>query len=160
MIELPFSFEHLSIAAGVRAAAGRDPARPAYRHGTRTRTYGQLIERVDRVTAALLGDLALSKGDHGAIVAKNSIEYMELVLGASQAGVALATVNPKLAPAEVRAICEDAGARVLFADADSAEMLADCPAEGVERIITIETDYEAWIARVTDPNRYQRRTAG
>jgi len=147
MTKLPFSFEHLTIASGVRAAAGRDPGKIAYRHGDATRTYGRLIERVDRVTAAVRGDLGLGSGDHGAIVAKNSIEFMELVLGASQAGVALATVNPKLAPAEIRAICEDAEARVLFADADSAEMLADCPVDGVERIVVIEKDYEDWIAK-------------
>jgi len=147
MLDLPFSFEHLSIAGGVRAAAGRDPAKLAYKHGDKTRSYGQLIDRVDRVTAALRGDLGLGKGDHGAIVASNSIEYMELVIGASQAGVALATVNPKLSPPEIKAICEDADARVLFADAGSAGMLADCPVDGVDRVIVIEKDYEDWIAR-------------
>ena len=147
MIELPFSFSHMSIAGGVRAAAGRDPGKVAYRHGDRTRTYGQLIERIDRVTAALRGDLGLREGDHGAIVAKNSIEYMELVIGAAQAGVALATVNPKLAPAEIKAICEDAAARVLFVDADSVEAVADTGIDGLDRTIVIETEYEAWIAR-------------
>lgn len=147
MTDLPFSFSHLSIAGGVRAAAGRDPAKLAYRHGERTRTYAQLIERIDRVTTALRGDLGLREGDHGAIVAKNSIEYMELVIGAAQAGVALATVNPKLAPAEIKAICEDAGARVLFVDTDSEEALSDTGIDGLDRTIVIENDYDDWIAR-------------
>ena len=56
---LPATFQHLSIAAGVRAAAGRDPQRLAYKHGDRTRTYGQLIERIDRVTTALQSDTSL-----------------------------------------------------------------------------------------------------
>jgi acyl-CoA synthetase (AMP-forming)/AMP-acid ligase II len=147
MTDLPFSFSHLSIAGGVRAAAGRDPGKLAYRHGERTRTYAQLIERIDRVTTALRGDLGLREGDHGAIVAKNSIEYMELVIGAAQAGVALATVNPKLAPAEIKAICEDAGARVLFVDTDSEEALSDTGIDGLDRTIVIENDYDDWIAR-------------
>jgi len=147
MTGLPFSFEHLSIAGGVRAAAGRNPAKVAYRHGDRDRTYGQLMDRIDRVTAALRGDLGLGDGDHGAIVAANSIEYMELVIGAAQAGVALATVNPKLSPREIRAICEDAEARVLFVDATSAKQLTDEPVDGIERIVVIDTDYEAWIAK-------------
>jgi acyl-CoA synthetase (AMP-forming)/AMP-acid ligase II len=147
MTDLPFSFSHLSIAGGVRAAAGRDPGKLAYRHGERTRTYAQLIERIDRVTTALRGDLGLREGDHGAIVAKNSIEYMELVIGAAQAGVALATVNPKLAPAEIKAVCEDAGARVLFVDADSEAALSDTGIDGLDRTIVIENDYDDWIAR-------------
>ena len=147
MPELPFSFQHLSIAAGIRAAGERDPARLAYRHGQKTRTYGALIERVDRVTAAITGDLGLGVGDHGAIVASNSIEYMEIVIGASQAGVALATINPKLAPVEIIAICTDAGARVLFVDAAGAEALADSDLPSVERMIVIETELDGWLSK-------------
>jgi long-chain acyl-CoA synthetase len=146
MIELPFSFAHMSIAGGVRAAAGRNPAKLAYKHGERTRSYGQLIDRIDRVTTALRADLGLGEGAHGAIVAKNSIEYMEIVIGAAQAGVALATVNPKLAAAEIKAICEDAEARVLFIDADSAEALADLQIDGIERTIVIEKEFENWLS--------------
>lgn len=146
MTDLPFSFQHLTMAVGVRAAAGRDPAKVACRHGEATRTYGQLIDRVDRVTAALRNDCGLGSGDHGAIVAQNSIEYLETVIGASQAGIALATVNPKLAPAEIAAICADAKARVLFVDADSAEQLAGTDIDGIERVIVIENEYENWIA--------------
>jgi long-chain acyl-CoA synthetase len=147
MPNLPFSFQHLSIAAGIRAACQRNPDRPAYRHGDKTRTYGALMERVDRVTAAISGDLGLGVGDHGAIVASNSIEYMEIVVGASQAGLALATVNPKLAPAEIAAICEDAGARVLFVDAASAALLADRDLPSVDRIIIIETELDDWLGK-------------
>ncbi len=148
MSELPFSFRHLSIAGGVRAAAGRDRNKIAYRHGERTRTYGQLIERIDRVTTAMAEDLGLSNGAHGAIVAQNSIEYMEIVIGAAQAGVALATINPKLSTAEIKAICEDARARVLFVDAATAEMLGDLQIDGLERTIVIDTQFEAWLAEV------------
>jgi long-chain acyl-CoA synthetase len=145
MSELPFSFRHLSIADGIRAAAGRSPDKIAYRHGNRTRKYADLVERIDRVTAGITGDLGLGVGDHGAIVAANSIEYMEIVIGAAQAGVALATINPKLAPAEIVTICEDARAKVLFIDAASAESLADVVIPGVEKTIVIETEFSAWI---------------
>jgi acyl-CoA synthetase (AMP-forming)/AMP-acid ligase II len=148
MSELPFSFRHLSVAGGVRAAAGRNPGKLAYRHDERTRTYGQLIERIDRVTTAMSADFGLKEGDHGAIVSSNSIEYMEIVIGAAQAGVALATINPKLSAAEIKAICEDAEARVLFVDADSAEALADAGIDGIERTIIIDSDFEDWLGRV------------
>jgi len=147
MTEPPLSYQHLSIAAGIRAAAGRNQAKLAYRHGENTRTYGDLVDRVDRVTAAITGDLGLGVGDHGAIVAANSIEYMEIVVGASQAGVALATINPKLAPAEIAAICEDAQARVLFVDTASAECLRDADIASVEKIFVIEDDLEPWLGK-------------
>jgi len=145
--ELPFSFRHLSLADGVRAAANRSPDKVACRHAGRERRYGQLVERIEAVAAAIMGDLGLAPGDHGAIVARNSIEYLELVIGAAAAGVALATVNPKLAPAEIAAICEDAGARVIFADADSAEALRDAPPASVERVLVIGEELEQWLAR-------------
>jgi long-chain acyl-CoA synthetase len=146
-IQLPFSFQHLSMAGGLRSVARRDPGKIAYKHRNRTRSYGELIERIDRITAAIDGDLGLVPGDHGAIVAKNSIEYMEIVLGASQAGVALATVNPRLSQREIVAICEDAGARVLFIDADRAEALQDNPPVCAERVVVIETGLDDWLAR-------------
>jgi len=150
MNELPISFRHLSIAGGVRAAAGRSPEKIAYRHGDDSRNYADLIHRIDKVTTALGADLGLKNGDHGAIVSGNSIAYMELVMGASQAGVALATINPKLSAPEIKAICEDANARVLFIDAASAEMLGDTQIDGIERTFVIENDYEAWLAGVNN----------
>jgi long-chain acyl-CoA synthetase len=145
MSELPFSFRHLSIADGIRAAAGRSPEKIAYRHGDRTRKYADLVERIDRVTCAITAGLGLGIGDHGAIVAANSIEYMEIVIGAAQAGVALATINPKLAPAEIVAICEDAGAKVLFVDASSAAVLADFGFTAIDNIVVIEEGFDEWM---------------
>ncbi len=144
---LPRAFRHLSLASGIRSAASRDPARLAYRHGPVERRYGELIERVDRVTAALIGDLGLRPGDHGAIVAKNSIPYMEVVLGAAQAGVALATINPKLAPAEIGAICEDAQARILFTDKDNQALAGDLDLPAVERRIEVGEELDAWLSK-------------
>ena len=150
MNELPFSFRHLSLAGGVRAAASRNPGKLAYRHRQRSRTYAQLIDRIDRVTTALSADVGLCNGDHGAIVAQNSIEYMEIVIGAAQAGVALATVNPKLSPLEIKAICEDANARVLFIDGASAAQLADVEIDGIERTIVIDDGLEDWLGNVNN----------
>ena len=147
LVELPLSFQHMSMAGGIRAAMYRNPDKLAYRHGDRTRNYRDLVDRIDRVSAAIIGDLGLGPGDHGAIVAANSIEYMEVVIGASQAGVALATVNPKLAPAEIVAICDDAEARVVFTDSASAEALKDSGLATAERIIVIGPELEDWLAK-------------
>ncbi len=122
----------------------RDPDKLAYRHGAQVRSYRQLMDRADRLTSTLQG-LGLG-GAHGAIVAKNSIAYMEVVLGASQAGVPLATVNPRLAPAEIVAICDDAQARILFVDEERAETVRDSRFASVERIVVLGPEYEALLA--------------
>jgi len=145
-IELPFSFQHLSLPGGVRAAAARNPAKIALKHRDNQVSYGELLARVDQVCSGILNDIGLKHGQHAAIVSANSIEYLEIILGASQAGVGTATINPRLSPAEIIAICDDAEARVLFVDAYAALALADASFATVERVITIGDEYEAWLA--------------
>ncbi len=142
----PPAFQHLSLVAGIRAAMHRAPGKVAYRHRDRTRTYRDLLERVDRISAGLIAGLGLRPGQHGAIVGKNSIEYMEIVLGAAQGGIALATVNPRLSLPEVVAICDDAGARVVFADPELAAALRDANLAEKPVIIAIGPEFEAWLA--------------
>ena len=144
---LPFSFQHLSLAAGVRAAMHRSPDKIAYRHRDRTRSYAELLSRIDKVSTALGSGLGLKPGTHGAIIGKNSIEYMEIVIGASQAGIALATVNPRLSVSEMVSICEDAGAAVVFADREVVALLRDAKPASASVIIEIGPAFEAWLAK-------------
>ncbi|MCZ2153290.1 MAG: acyl--CoA ligase, partial [Bryobacterales bacterium] len=143
----PASFQHLSLVSGMRAAMRRAQAKIAYRHGERTRSYRDLLDRIDRVSVALTAGLGLTTGQHGAIIGKNSIEYMEVVLGASQVGVALATVNPRLSTAEIVAICDDADARVVFADPDLVGALRDADFATRPVIIGIGTELEELLGR-------------
>ena len=124
----------------------RNPAKIALQDSKSSRNFRQLVERIDRITQGFINDLALTMHDHAAILADNSIEYIEIVAGASQAGVALATINPRLGSNEVIKICDDAQARVLFVDAGNAERARDCEFAGVERIIRFGPELETWIA--------------
>ncbi|NIP76107.1 MAG: AMP-binding protein [Xanthomonadales bacterium] len=144
--DIPDSFRPLSLAGGIRSAMQRAPDKIALRDRFATRTYAQLVERIDRVSHATLGDLGLGPGDHCAILSLNRIEYVELVAGLSQVGVAAATVNPRLSDAEITAICDDAGARVLFVDPDNAERARACRFASVERIVVLGEAFEAWLA--------------
>ena len=140
--DLPASYRPLSVAGGIRAAMSRDPGKIAVRHGDRERNYRDLVSRIDRVSAWMLDGLKLEPGTHGAILAGNCIEYLEIVAGAAQAGIPLATVNPRLSPREVAGICDDAEARVLFVDARRAELARDTDFASVEQVFVIGDDLE------------------
>ncbi|MBT5891762.1 MAG: acyl--CoA ligase [Chromatiales bacterium] len=146
---LPIGFQHMSLAGGIRAAAQRNPNKVVYKCGQTLRTYREFVERMDRISSGLSSGLGLKPGTHGAIVSQNCIEYIEILVGASQAGVALATVNPRLTPNEIVAVCDDAGAQVVFADADCAEALKDSRFATATTIIVIGDDLDSWLQKAT-----------
>ena len=78
--------------------------------------------------------------DRVGVIALNSDRYLELYLGLPAAGYVLVPVNSRLAPAEMRAILEDAGVSVLFADGDYSG------AAGVSKVLTMPEDYEDLLA--------------
>lgn len=142
---LPIGFQAMTMAKGLRAAMERNPHKIAVKHNDVERSYGDLMRRIDAVTNATVNDLKLVKGDHAAIIARNCIEYIEIVCGVPEAGVAVATVNPRLTPSELTAICDDSQAKVVFAEASVAEVLRGCTLKTVKRIITIGPEFEAWL---------------
>ncbi len=135
------------IADGIRAAARRTPQKIAITESGRSLTYRTLIERIDRVSNLAHSGLGLRHGERAAILAPNRLEYIELVCGLSSAGIAAATIGPASSLPEIRFLCEDAGARVLFVDAalEAAARAAAPPC--VERIIVLGEPYEALLAQ-------------
>ncbi len=131
---------------GIRCNVARDPGKTALICGARTLTYGQLIDRIDLVCAMAVG-LGLKPGDRAAIIAGNCMEYIEIVDGLAEAGIAVATLNPCHTAAELGYILQDCGARIAFvsAEAKSSVQAADAPA--LERIIVIGGDYDALLQK-------------
>ena len=99
------------------------------------RTYAELGARCRRLGGAMR-KLGLAPGDRVGVIALNSDRYLELYLGLPAAGYVLVPVNSRLAPAEMRAILDDAGVSVVFADAEYPG------AAGVSQVLTIPGDYE------------------
>jgi acyl-CoA synthetase (AMP-forming)/AMP-acid ligase II len=153
-VALPHSYESMTVAKGLRATTQRNPNKVAITHGDKSRTYRELSGRTDRLTAAAISHFKLNKGDNVAIVAKNSIEYVEVVCGLPDAGAAVATVNPRLTGAEVEAICNDAQARVVFYDDASAESVTSASFDTVEHIVHLGEEYEALVEGATVPDVY------
>jgi len=103
------------------------------------RTYAELGARCRRLAGAMR-TLGLVPGDRVGVIALNSDRYLELYLGLPAASYVLVPVNSRLAPAEMRAILDDAGVSVVFADA------AYPGAAGVSQVLTIPDDYEDLLA--------------
>ena len=88
----------LSTAAGSTAVVCQDSRR----------TYAELGSRCRRLAGAMR-KLDVAPHDRVGVIALNSDRYLELYLGLPAAGYVLVPVNSRLAPAEMRAILEDAG---------------------------------------------------
>jgi long-chain acyl-CoA synthetase len=144
-VTLPGSFHSLTMAAGIRAAMRRDPDKIALTHGKLERSFRELSARIDLATNAAIRDLRLKPGQNAAIVARNCREYIEVVCGLPEAGVAVATVNPRYTTAELAANCAEA--RVVFTDAASAALVRATKFRTVERIIEFGDEYERWLSK-------------
>src|ERR1035441_7738689 len=107
--------------------------------GDRREAYAEFGSRCRRLGGALRR-LGLAPGDRVGGIGLNSDRYLELYLGIPAAGFVLVPVNSRLAAAEMRAILEDAGPSVLFADG------AYAGAAAVERVVTMPDDYEDLIS--------------
>jgi long-chain acyl-CoA synthetase len=103
------------------------------------RIYAELGSRCRRLAGGLRMR-GLVPGDRIGVISLNSDRYLELYLGLPAAGFVLVPVNSRLAPAEMRAILDDAGVSLLFADADYPG------AADVKQVLTMPDDYEHLIA--------------
>src|ERR1700722_20666793 len=96
----------------------------------RSLTFGQWNERSCRLANALLG-IGLVKGDRFAVLAYNSLEWLEIYAAAAKAGIIVVPINFRLVGPEVRFILENAGAKALIVQDELAgvveEIRADLP---------------------------------
>lgn len=89
----------------------------------RTFTYRELHELCHAIARGLLRH-GLQEGDRVAIASANRAEYLAVYLGAMQAGLVPVPINIKLPPARLSHVLQDAGARIVFCDA---QRIAQCP---------------------------------
>ena len=99
------------------------PRAPALRFQGRIWTYEAMDRRANRVAHALLRD-GLVPGDRILFVGRNSDAVALLALAGSKAGITLVPLNWRLAPAEMQALAEDSGAKLIFAAPDHVDRAA------------------------------------
>jgi fatty-acyl-CoA synthase len=116
-------------------------------------TYAQFGERCERLAAALEA-AGVTGRDRVAYLSFNTHKLLEGYFGVVMAGAVVMPLNVRLTPAELIAILQHSGARVLFFEDDFSVLIpairAACPK--LETVISLEHGYESFLAGGT-PHR-------
>ena len=153
---MPPGFQPMTFGNAIRAACARNPSKIAIVQHERSRTYGDLVRRIDALRDAALADLRLVKGDVVAIVSRNCIEYLEVVAGIPDAGAAVATINARMTPRELKIAIDDSRARVVIADEASLALIAQAGLGPQIRVIGLGEEFEALLANAGTPANLPR----
>src|SRR5215217_6182846 len=123
----------------LRRSAYMFPDKTAVVYGGRRYSYGELEERVNRLSSRLR-DAGLQKGDRVAFLCPNTPPMLEAHFGVPAAGLVLVAINTRLGKDEVSYIVGHSGAKMVFVDAELEGLLADV--EGVETVRIDDTGEE------------------
>jgi fatty-acyl-CoA synthase len=102
----------LDLGQMLTAHARLSPQRIGARDLERSMTFHQWNSRACRLANALLG-LGLAKGDRVAILAYNTLEWVEIYAAAAKAGLVAVPINFRLVGKEIRYIVDDAEAAAI-----------------------------------------------
>jgi long-chain acyl-CoA synthetase len=104
------------ISSIIRRWGRETPERPALVQGARAVTWAELDERVERVASALESS-GIGKGQRIAVLAQNSIEYVEVFFGGLRAGASVVPLPTMASPASLSLMLADCQATFFFASA-------------------------------------------
>jgi fatty-acyl-CoA synthase len=132
----------------LRRSAYMFPEKTAVVYGERRYSYGELEERVNRLSSRLQ-DAGLQKGDRVAWLCPNTPPMLEAHFAVPAAGLVLVAINTRLGKDEVSYIVDHSGAKMVFVDAELEELLADVDGVEIVRIDDTgeqEDPYEDYLA--------------
>lgn len=113
----------LTMGSVVRRSAAQYPHRTAFIFGEERCTYAAYNQRVNRAAHMLLG-LKIDKGDHIAILGRNSIRYLESCHAAAKVGAVFGPINWRLAAPEIAFIIKDGDNKVLLIEHGFQDLVA------------------------------------
>ncbi len=116
----------VNLSSFIRYHASRTPDRLAIVFKDQRITYAEFLRRIE-TTAGFLSARGIRPDDVVAVFMKNSTAFLELAFAVSHIGAVFLPINFRLATDEVRYITESAGAKLLFADAEFAEIVKPLP---------------------------------
>ena len=136
----------------LRTWATETPDAPMLTEGTTTLTWSEVYGRAKRVAHGL-GRAGVGAGDRVAFLDRNGPDYFEVFFGCALLGAVSVAVNWRLAPAEMAAIIEDAGAKVVFYGADySAAVKEIAPVVTTVRHWVPLDEFGDWLDRTAQPH--------
>ena len=120
---------------GRRAAA--TPRLPAITFDGHTTSYGELLDRIDRLAAELAAG-GVGRGDRVGYLGLNDPMFLITLFAAARIGAVFVPLNYRLTAAELGYILADAGVHTLLADARHAAMAGPVPTgSGVRRALAL-----------------------
>jgi fatty-acyl-CoA synthase len=144
-VTAPYTFDELTPSSFLVRSGEIHARRPAVIDGERTLTYAELADRCRRLTGVLAG-LGVQPGDRVAALCSNSSVLLELHQAVPMSGAVLVALNVRLAKAELVAILEHSGARVLVVTREYAEVGAEVAAAvGAVLVDGDGEDYESGV---------------
>jgi long-chain acyl-CoA synthetase len=96
------------------------PDHVAVQDGSSSATYSELLGRAGRLAARLAAE-GLKPGDRIALLAKNDVAFVDVMMAASMGGLVLVPLNFRLAQPELDFIVQDSEAKLIFAGAEFLE---------------------------------------
>jgi acyl-CoA synthetase (AMP-forming)/AMP-acid ligase II len=105
----------MSLTSALHRTVQQTPHAPMTTYAGRTRTHAEVLDRVSRLAAALR-EIGVVDGDRVAILALNSDNYSDYILGVAWAGAVVNPQNIRWAPAELSFALADSETGVLFVD--------------------------------------------
>jgi long-chain acyl-CoA synthetase len=144
----PAGYQALRVGGGIRSSAERGRDRPAIVFENRTVSYGALVERMNRAANAARGAWSIREGDIIALIAPNRPEYVEIVAGLGDLGAVVATLNPRLAPGELKRIIDDCAPKLVIIDPSLEALEAAARGAGVP-VLRLGEEYERALAKAS-----------
>jgi fatty-acyl-CoA synthase len=121
-------------------------------------SYGEWNQQANRVANALARS-GLRKGDRVAVLATNSLEYLDILFACQKSGLVLQALNWRLASAELERLVQNAMPRILFYApefAEKARNIAGNSGISIDTLVVIgergelrDTRWDDWLAPAT-----------
>jgi long-chain acyl-CoA synthetase len=132
----------MNLATNLEWSAFFFPTLPAASEGSSETSYAQLNEKANRVATALMG-LGVKPGDHVALCAPNSGDWLAFYFGVLKAGAVAVTLSSFLSPEEMTLLISHAKPRMVFAAEDKLDALQKLRGkDGLEKLICPGGDLE------------------
>jgi len=103
-----------NLAQMLKVSAAQHEKRTALIYGQRKVSYRSLDEQSDNLSASLIGDLKIEKGQRVALLLFNRPEFVISYFGILKAGAVIVPVNTMLKTDEIKYMLEDSGAIALI----------------------------------------------